>query len=302
VYENALGETVDHKKFSAAAYEYPTVSELAARKETSYLVDEAPQNRLRLSKSYAWMSGWIYDWRTPGSPNEKTVFAYFDCRGLTDVHSGRVKGVIQEPLSWCAAATGLSVDTVRKALRFWSTDTWTEIVHCPACVAPSGMRAWELRLGPDKRALRDRRGRVRRFIRQPRPDCAICSGKGKVETKRTGLGILQLVPKKPRERRPSEGPGPAWVQDPMEIIFLPGRLFDRRKQQEEIDRVIAAARRHVNARWQDEALRIHYEVMQEWMGTERKIETFWRECKRRWAAAGIPESEIRSLIGVSPPT
>jgi hypothetical protein len=121
------------------------------------------------------------------------------------------------------------------------------------------------------------------------------------------LGVLRIVAGNPKQT-------PAGMRrGKMQVLYLPMLMLTEEEAAIERVRFESALRRVAAGRYAGEAFRgpsngpgrvlqlleakrIHEELLTDWTGKEHRLGTFWRDCRRQMAAAGVWDDLIDALI------
>ncbi len=98
---------------------------------------------------------------------------------------------------------------------------------------------------------------------------------------------------------PSLTAGATWRQPSNTIFYAPGRVFNQEQAARERQRFMLASKSWQDSYWFQRAADVHAETLKEWLGTEKKISTFFVECRTRLRHV-VPEALIDVLVPRGP--
>jgi hypothetical protein len=107
--------------------------------------------------------------------------------------------------------------------------------------------------------------------------------------------VLRVVRQKAEKR-----PDGSMRQPPCKIIWVADKKFTQEVAAMVFERLLRAHKRMRDASWWPQAVRVIQPLLRSYIGTERRLDTFWTELRRKMIADGIPLEIIHQLLARPP--
>lgn len=250
--------------------------------------------------SFKVIPGWLWDPRLPLTDTARVVLTYYFCCGILDKNRGGTIGMVHPRQDLVARSCGISVKQVYLANR--------ELQGIGVDVAGKPWRAskWGVRRGDRWLSWHT----TPTAARQAAYKVAGWDGIG-AESSSTAVEVAEMPPvclirvahPKPQVRTDSCA-RTRFQRGPAKILYLPVRQLTAEEARAERDRLQTAILWHTQGRTAGGmmalAQTVHRDLLSAWEGQEHALGTFWKECRKRMASAGVYRSLIEELIP-SPP-